>query len=112
MIDDYKKKNSELKSSLQQAQNERNDLEIEYIKLNDKIILSQDIPLRYVEANKYYHNILQKLKGEIRVFCRVRPPLQNESKEIEKYETEYILYPNENTIVLTYFIFFTINNKL
>jgi len=89
-----------LKLSLQNARIERNDLETDYIKLNDKIILNQNIPLSYVEVNKYYHNLLQELKGNIRVFCRVRPSINNEIKEIENYETDYITYPNDNSIVL------------
>lgn len=89
-----------MESSLQYAIKERNDFETQYIKLNDRLILNQNVPLSYVEVNKYYHNLLQELKGNIRVFCRVRPPINDEIKEIQKYETDYILYPNDNTIVL------------
>ena len=100
MIENLKKTHTELELSLQKAREERNDLETDYIKLNDKIILNQNVPLSYVEVNKFYHNLLQELKGNIRVFCRVRPPLHHETKEIENYENDYILYPNDNTIVL------------
>ncbi|CAH1366641.1 unnamed protein product [Tenebrio molitor] len=41
------------------------------------------------------HNTIQDMKGNIRVFCRVRPPIDNE--EIEKQQCS-IFFPSETTL--------------
>jgi len=47
---------------------------------------------------KFYHNNRQELKGNIRVFCRVRPILDKEKEE--NIEGEYIRFDGKNTISL------------
>jgi len=86
---------------LKKANIERRNLDLEFIKLEDYLYLNKNASLNYLENIKIYHNLFQELKGNIRVFCRVRPPLPNEIKEIENYGTDYIIYPDDKKIILS-----------
>lgn len=54
------------------------------------------IDISNIEHLRMLHNIYLEAKGNIRVFCRVRPPLQSESRA----ERTKIDFPDENTIIL------------
>ena len=58
------------------------------------------INTEYIDYLRMIHNDLQESKGNIRVFCRVRPPLQKELKEENANHNNFIEFPNFNTIVL------------
>ena len=45
----------------------------------------------YYFYKKYLHNQVQELKGNIRVFCRVRPVLKGEEPEEEE---EFLTFPS------------------
>lgn len=70
-----------------------------------RLDLAKDIKFYRAEMEKFIHNKTQELKGNIRVFCRVRPLLDIELKELQNSENsfisnyEYILYPKDDTIV-------------
>lgn len=53
--------------------------------------------IEYVEYIRSMHNELQESKGNIRVFCRVRPLV---NKEVKTEGYDYIEYPNNSTIIL------------
>ena len=54
------------------------------------------IDSEYIDYIRMLHNDYQESKGNIRVFCRVRPPLEKESTQ----ERATIEYPNYNSIIL------------
>lgn len=53
----------------------------------------------YHDYLRVIHNELQEAKGNIRVFCRVRPKIGKEIKE-ESTISNYIEIPNQNTIII------------
>lgn len=57
------------------------------------------INIEYVDYLRYIHNELQESKGNIRVFCRVRPLIGKEN-DLNNNSHTYIEYPNSSTIVL------------
>lgn len=64
-LETQKNKNSEMRQIMQQAQEERDVA-------HDKLIKAEII-------RRKLHNEVQELKGNIRVFCRVRPPLESDA---------------------------------
>ncbi|ORX64689.1 kinesin-domain-containing protein, partial [Anaeromyces robustus] len=49
------------------------------------------------EQRRFLHNEIQELKGNIRVFCRVRPVLQSEKEKSNGEDlTQHIVYPKDN----------------
>jgi kinesin family member C1 len=63
----------------------------------ERVIDVNRINTEYIDYLRLVHNDLQESKGNIRVFCRVRPPLPKEEKENTQ---NYIEFPNFNTIIL------------
>jgi kinesin family protein C1 len=56
----------------------------------------------YIDYLRMIHNDLQETKGNIRVFCRVRPPLAREiqNENLINNFNNYIEFANYNTIIL------------
>lgn len=80
-------------------QKELDNKEKELDQTKTRIIDIQRINNEYIDYLRTIHNDLQECKGNIRVFCRVRPLLSKEIKE-EMNNGNYIEFPNYNTIVL------------
>lgn len=80
-------------------QNELNNREKELEETKLRIGDLQRINSEYIDYLRMIHNDLQESKGNIRVFCRVRPMIAKELKE-EPNNLNYIEFPNYNTIVL------------
>ena len=81
-------------------QNEFSNKERTYLETKSRIIDTNRINAEYIDNLRLIHNDLQESKGNIRVFCRVRPPLSKELKEENNASNNYIEFPNYNTIVL------------
>jgi kinesin family protein C1 len=80
--------NKTLKISINESENTLKYNESEIKNLNEKIaqlelrISQMDIKLIAEEkVRRQLHNEIQELKGNIRVFCRIRPPIEKESEE-------------------------------
>lgn len=58
---------------------------------------TQELYRREVKLRKQYYNTIQELKGNIRVYCRVRPML---SKEIEGGYSDVMSYPTQDEVRL------------
>lgn len=69
---------------LNQMMTKKRDAENELIKLNTQRIEAFDHRLNvlYPECEKHLHNKKQEIKGNIRVFCRVRPVLDDDLTHI------------------------------
>lgn len=63
----------------------------------ERVVDVNRINTEYIDYLRLIHNDLQESKGNIRVFCRVRPSLPKEEKENSQ---NYIEFPNYNTIIL------------
>mmetsp|Transcript_2219 Transcript_2219/g.2751 ORF Transcript_2219/g.2751 Transcript_2219/m.2751 type:complete len:487 (-) Transcript_2219:163-1623(-) len=64
------------------------------LKLNTKVQLIDTLEESLTKAEdvrRQMHNTIQDLKGNIRVFCRVRPILSNEQDKIDKEASEFLL---------------------
>jgi len=60
-----------------------------------------NIKLRWEESERRkLHNIVQELKGNIRVFCRLRPMLDDERSECSGRDAEHINILSENNVEL------------
>jgi kinesin family protein C1 len=70
---------SECKGTIESLQGEIRDLKVIIDELEHK-------NLEHERIRKYLHNEIQELKGNIRVFCRVRPLLKGESISDETCE--------------------------
>jgi len=54
------------------------------------------------EQRRFLHNEIQELKGNIRVFCRVRPVLESEKEKLNGDDsTPHIVYPKDNNNGIT-----------
>lgn len=67
-----------LKESILSKTDEISRLELDIDDKNKEIIKNNQELYQEEEIRRKYHNKLQELKGNIRVFCRVRPPLKSE----------------------------------
>lgn len=56
---------------------------------------TQELYKREVKLRKQYYNTIQELKGNIRVYCRVRPMLR---KEIDGGYTDVMSYPSQDEV--------------
>lgn len=94
---------------------EHSDLSLKYKNLEQELnatknslFYSEEINEKYAEENqllksnlnkteacqRYLHNLVQDLKGNIRVYCRIRPPLYSEDTRLQTF----IRYLDENTL--------------
>ena len=80
-------------------QNEFNNKEKELEETKNRTADIQRINNEYIDYLRLIHNDLQESKGNIRVFCRVRPLLVKESKE-EHNNANFIEFPSYNSILL------------
>ncbi|KAI3632577.1 hypothetical protein MIR68_009683 [Amoeboaphelidium protococcarum] len=51
------------------------DANVKILQLNEQLIKEE-------QQRRYLHNLVQELKGNIRVFCRIRPPLAEENQDL------------------------------
>jgi len=51
-----------------------------------------------VTERRYLHNKLEDLKGHIRVYCRQRPVLKNETNQVPFQSEPYISFPDAHTV--------------
>ncbi|KPI90047.1 putative C-terminal motor kinesin [Leptomonas seymouri] len=56
---------------------------------------TQELYKREMKLRKQYYNTIQELKGNIRVYCRVRPMLR---KELEGGHTDVMSFPSEDEV--------------
>jgi hypothetical protein len=69
--------------------------------LNNEAFSLKTKYIREIRERKKLYNYLQELKGNIRVFCRVRPLHPNEKENLVKFPSEYeisIRDPSTETI--------------
>ncbi|KPA82638.1 putative C-terminal motor kinesin [Leptomonas pyrrhocoris] len=59
---------------------------------------TQELYKREMKLRKQYYNTIQELKGNIRVYCRVRPMLQ---KELDGGYTDVMSFPTEDEVKFT-----------
>ncbi|KAL7696979.1 C-terminal motor kinesin [Lotmaria passim] len=59
---------------------------------------TQELYKREMKLRKQYYNTIQELKGNIRVYCRVRPMLQ---KELDGGYTDVMSFPSEDEVKFT-----------
>lgn len=59
---------------------------------------TQELYKREMKLRKQYYNTIQELKGNIRVYCRVRPMLQ---KELDGGYTDVMTFPTEDEVKFT-----------
>ncbi|KAG5480510.1 hypothetical protein LSCM1_06213 [Leishmania martiniquensis] len=59
---------------------------------------TQELYKREMKLRKQYYNTIQELKGNIRVYCRVRPMLP---KEIQGGYTDVMSYPSQDAVKFT-----------
>jgi kinesin family protein C1 len=85
-----------VKRKLEQEKQEKQNYINSLIKRNDEL---QKINKNYIEYHKFLHNELQEARGNIRVYCRIRPKLSKEKVEDNTPEN-YIEFPNNNTVVI------------
>ena len=69
---------------------------IDRIKRNEEL---GKINKNYIEYHRFLHNELQEARGNIRVYCRIRPKLSKEKLEDTTPEN-YIEFPNSGSILL------------
>ncbi|KAG5873436.1 hypothetical protein JTB14_031053 [Gonioctena quinquepunctata] len=94
-VDEMKVKNEGLEKSLNDETEECDNLKKTVIILKQDVLnLKQDV-VNGEFLRRQLHNIIQDLKGNIRVFCRVRPPVSEE--ELNKMQC-LITIPDENTL--------------
>ena len=53
---------------------------------------------REVVERRYLHNKLEDLKGHVRVYCRVRPPVKGETNSIPLQNDPYITTPDAHSV--------------
>jgi kinesin family protein C1 len=82
-----------LYGQLTQVQQTLKDTKTEMELLESK--LQQEETIR-----RQLHNTIQELKGNIRVFCRIRPLLENEKEEGESYQHLTFCSEDEASIIL------------
>lgn len=80
----------------QQKQNELNNINAQIEQTKKEIEELSKIDNDYIDYLRMLHNDYQESKGNIRVFCRVRPPLIKEANN----EQAIIEYPSYNSIIL------------
>ena len=80
----------------QQKQNELNNINAQIEQTKKEIEELSEIDNDYIDYLRMLHNDYQESKGNIRVFCRVRPPLVKEANN----EQAIIEYPSYNSIIL------------
>ncbi|XP_013777347.2 carboxy-terminal kinesin 2-like isoform X1 [Limulus polyphemus] len=86
---------------LQQAQAENEaqkkmiqELQAKLYDKENKICVLETRTRQDEQTRRKLHNIIQELKGNIRVFCRVRPLLPNELDEIPEEHIPHIAFPD------------------
>ncbi|CAG9768811.1 unnamed protein product [Ceutorhynchus assimilis] len=88
--EEYNKYQEQNKNLLEKLNKEKK----ENIELKEVITLQKSDLINYQTERRVLHNTIQDLKGNIRVFCRIRPLLPSELKQIQ-CSIEFI---NENGI--------------
>lgn len=89
----------ELEEKVKQKQNKENEHELINKKCEEakkQIEVLTKIDSDYIDYLRMLHNDYQESKGNIRVFCRVRPPLAKETNQ----ECAMIEYVNYNTMLM------------
>lgn len=82
-------------SDLEQFTMENNDLKQTVNELTSQLAHLKDDFIKKEVLRRKLHNVIQDLKGNIRVFCRVRPPIN----ELEQERLKCLIqYPDENSI--------------
>lgn len=72
----------------------------EAISKYEKLKVELEDQLREDETiRRRLHNEVQELKGNIRVFCRIRPPLENESKDLSHLTFDRSLDPKDIKLI-------------
>ena len=79
----FKKRESELRKIKEEKENENRQVMVQNDELKEEIADKERWIMEFKDRKqnyyyfykKYLHNKMQELKGNIRVFCRVRPPL-------------------------------------
>lgn len=73
------KRNSEMTNELEECKVKTNELSEENENLHNLVAHMKDELFKFNIERKGLHNIIMDLRGNIRVFCRIRPPLALEA---------------------------------
>jgi kinesin family protein C1 len=85
-----------LKKRLEKEKQEKEKYLSDLMKRNEEL---GKINKNYIEYHKFLHNELQEARGNIRVYCRIRPKLNKEKIE-DNTPDNYIEFPNNNTVII------------
>jgi kinesin family protein C1 len=86
-----------------EKEEEIKEFERKCVEYDKRLIRLCNINYKSIDENRFYHNELQEAKGNIRVYCRLRPKLAKEQDEVSNdhcFIKDLIEIPNENTIVV------------
>ena len=68
------------------------------VEIERSLLENKAVNCNVAEHLRYLNNYLQEIKGNIRVYCRVRPFL---AKEVKSQTANYIDIPNDSTLSMT-----------
>ncbi|SCV02965.1 LAMI_0H04412g1_1 [Lachancea mirantina] len=82
------KQMDDLKCEAASLTSRKTELETYITTSSSELVQVNEILLKEETIRRKLHNELQELRGNIRVFCRVRPPLANEEKDLSHFRVE------------------------
>jgi len=95
-IEELENTNNENGKRINELENERERHLKRIAQLEDDLLEAKRSIQALEEQRRFLHNEIQELKGNIRVFCRVRPALQSEIEKSNGEDlTRHIVYPKD-----------------